>query len=188
METILEKDTDLYMTIFMLQGLCYKGISIPDTVRMSLNSLIQWYEETQDVKYIDTAVLQLRALFEMGMMRERDIGLYDTVCELAGWKEEERIKKRMFNIKKIKANKSQVKSIIRKWMPSRNNRMTITEVVDDILDKVKEKKIGQYYYRYERKTTRRNVIEGEDIYKLVVEAEQSFLLDLKGFKCYTFEI
>ena len=182
----IEKE-EVQMTIYTLQSLCFKGISIPETVRMSLENLVQWYESANDSKYIHTALVQICALSEMGMMRDSDVELYKKVYEHAEWGEEELWKHHLFITKKIKPNKSQVKALIRKWMPSRNNPMTIAEVVDDILDKVKNCKQGHYYYCYERKNQRKQSDQnGRDIYKLVIESHQSFLLDIKAAKCYTF--
>lgn len=180
----IEKE-EIQMTIYTLQSLCYKGISIPGTVRMSLQNLIQWYETTNDMRYIQTALLQLCALSEMGMMRESDVELYNTVCKCAGWGEMECWKYGLYAVKRVKVNKTQVKALIRRWKPSHDNPMAIGEVVSDIIDKVKNKKVGHYYYTYERNSKRNKAIE-KDVYKLVVEMDQSYFWDIKHFKCYTF--
>jgi len=180
---------EIDMAIYTMQSLCIKGISVPETIRMSLQNLVQWYEFTKESKYIETALMHLCALSEMGMMRDSDAELYNTVCKYAGWGEMECWKYGLYMTKKIKPNKTQVKALIQRWKPSHDNPMAIGEVVSDIMDKVKNKKAGHYYYSYvrsyERNSNRNKAIE-KDIYKLIVETDQSYFWDIKHFKCYTF--
>jgi len=176
---------DIEMAIYTMQGLSIKGISVPETIKMSLQNLLQWYEATNEERYIETALIHLCALSEMGMMQERDADLYNVICKYAGWGEMECWKYGLYAVKKVKANKTQVKALIRRWKPSQDNPMTIWEVVSDIIDKVKSKKTGHYYYSYE-KYSKRNKATEKDIYKLVVETDQSYFWDIKQYKCYTF--
>jgi len=108
-----EKNTDLYMTIYSLQILHIRGISIPDTVQKSVLDLLHWYEMSNDIRYIEIAALQLKALAHMGLMRECDAEIYKKVALLAGWTEEEC--KYGFIQKQIKINKTQIRSMIKKW-------------------------------------------------------------------------
>ena len=68
--------------------------------------------------------------------------------------------------------------------------MTKPEVVEDIMEKLNNHRVGQYYYCYERAGTRKNSKESEkkDIYKLVINQEESFFLDMRQFRIYVLEL
>ena len=74
--------------------------------------------------------------------------------------------------------------MIRKWMPSKKNPMTIMQVVDDIIDKVTNQRFGHYYYRY---TRGQGDNTQEDIYELAINESECYFLDIKDFKIYTFK-
>ena len=187
-ETCMEENRDLQMTMYTLQTLYYKGISVSDTVRTSVTTLIHWYEITQEKKHIELALLQLQAAIRMGECKEPDQQLYKRVFELAGWTAYDQEQFMRANAQKVRLTKTQVRSMIGKWSSSQKNPMTIGQVVDDIMDKVRNKKDGQYYYRYERSTYKAKGGSGhEDVYKLVVEGEHSCFWNLRQFKCYVFQ-
>ena len=62
--------------------------------------------------------------------------------------------------------------------------MTIGELVEEIIKKVKEHQTGRYIYRY----CRSDCTSGEDaeIYELVVGREESYFYDVRKFRFYTF--
>ncbi len=84
----------------------------------------------------------------------------------------------------MKLTKAQIRSMIGRWRPSRENPMTIGELVEDIIKKVKEHQTGRYIYRY----CRSDCTSGEDaeIYELVVGREESYFYDVRKFRFYTF--
>lgn len=86
--------------------------------------------------------------------------------------------------KRVKLTKAQIRSMIGRWRPSRENPMTIGELVEDIIKKVKEHQTGRYIYRY----CRSDCTSGEDaeIYELVVGREESYFYDVRKFRFYTF--
>ena len=92
--------------------------------------------------------------------------------------------------KQVKVSRPSIRSLIGKWMPNKKNSMTKSEVVEDIIDKLENQREGQYYYNYEKSwpKNRQSEEEKRDLYKLVINQEESFLLDLKQFRIYTFEV
>lgn len=183
------EDNDmLFSTIYTLQTLQNNGIRIQDTIQMSLTYLIDWYQMSGDSRYLELALLQMRACFELGISGEHNIALYTRICELAHIELEEVMKQRLGLAKRIKPNKSQVRRMIGKWMPSKDNPLTIHQVVEDIIDKVVNKKEGAYYYCYKKSS--RNTIEDikqENLYKLIVTKSECYFIDLHKFIIYFFE-
>ena len=62
--------------------------------------------------------------------------------------------------------------------------MTIGELVDDIIRKVKNHEAGRYIYQYHRTdvTTKGDI----EVYELVINKDESYFYDVKKFRFYTF--
>ena len=86
--------------------------------------------------------------------------------------------------KRIKLTRSQVRGMIGRWRPSRDSPMTIGELVDDIIRKVKNHEEGRYIYQYHRTdvTTKEDI----EVYELVINKDESYFYDVKKFRFYTF--
>ncbi len=185
----IQEETIMSM-VYTLELLSYKGMSVRGTVHQSLIWLKEWYKQQGDCRYLDLALLQISALCWMGLAQEEDRALYNELCILAGTNIENLIEDCAGIAKRVKVSRPSIRSLIGKWMPNKKNSMTKSDVVEDILEKLETQKQGQYYYNYE-KSWLKNVRSEEakkDLYKLVINQEESFLLDLKQFRIYTFEV
>lgn len=183
-----ENNAVLSIIVYTLQTLHSKGILIQDTIQMSLVCLRDWYQMSRDSRYLELALLQMRACFELGISGERNIVLYNQICELANVDLEEVMKQGLGLAERVKPNKSQVRGMIGKWMPTKDNPMTINQVVEDIIDKVINRKEGDYYYCY--KKSNRNTIDDmkhEENYKLIITKTECYFIDLNKFFIYLFE-
>ena len=98
------------------------------------------------------------------------------------------MKQKLGLAKRVKPNKSQVRRMIGKWMPSKDNPLTINQVVEDIIDKVVNKKEGVYYYSY-KKSSRNKIedIKRENLYKLIITKSECYFIDLHKLIVYLFE-
>ena len=74
----------VYQMLYAMEMLSYKGISIGETVRRSLKYYIDNYKESGEKKYLDLALLQIKAGLEFGTpwqcQRADDGKLYGRVC------------------------------------------------------------------------------------------------------------
>ncbi len=187
-EMVLESQReDILSMMYTLSILHYKGVSAGKTVHDSLMRLREWYEQSGDRRYLELALLVLCAACGLGAASDSDGELYRAICSLAEVELEEILEDSIMVAEHIKANKAQIRRIIGKWMPTRRNPMTKTELVDDILDKVIHQREGQYYYHHEYNRGQNREACSEDLYKLVISPEKSFLLNLKQFKVYIFD-
>lgn len=178
----------IYQMLYAMEMLSYKGISITETIELSLNYYIENYKSSKDERYLELAALQVKAGLEFGIMTEKSLFLYNEVRSLAGMSFDDILKKELFISKKMKLSKSQIRKIFRKWMPSKTNGMPLSELVDDVIYKISNKVIGSYIYCYRKyDTTEREDKLKNDIYHLVVNDTECYLFDLKGFTVYTFE-
>lgn len=189
MQVKLEQESILSM-MYTLEALSCRGLTVRGTVQKNLNWLKKWYSQEEEQKYLELALLQICALFGMGLIKEDDMALYREICALADTSMEELLESCISMSKRVKVSRQGIYSLIGKWMPGKNNPMKKSEVVEDIMDKLINHKEGQYYYCYKRYRTG-NIYMGEekkDIYKLVINREENFFLDLKQFRIYIFEL
>ena len=175
--------------IYTLSALSCRGMTIRGIVRRNLNWLKKWYGQEQDRELLELALLQICAVFRMGLVKEADIALYNDICALAGTSMEELLESCAPMAKPMKISWYGIQGLIGKWMPSRKNPMKKSEVVDDIIDKLVNHREGQYYYCYERNRSGDRYPEmlENDVYKLVINREESYFFDLKQFRIYTFK-
>lgn len=179
-----EERENMYITMFTLQSLQNYGISIKETVERSLEYLWEWYQETGEEKYLLLARQHMQAYVNMGFaLNEQN----QTICDIMNALHQtiaDFCPKDCLPGKRVKLTRAQVRSMIGRWRPSRENPMTIGELVEDIIKKVKEHQTGRYIYRY----CRRDCSSGEDveIYELVVGGEESYFHDVRKFRFYTF--
>lgn len=136
-----------------------------------------------DKNYLICGVLHIQAYLEMGYDYDDNLDLFDFVLKELGTDRKTLFPKKFYQSNQIKLNKAQVRSMIGKW--NAVNTMSITEVVDDIIDKVKNHRKGIYYYQNKGgKSTNFRV----DIYELVINDNDCFFHDVKKKKYFTFKI
>lgn len=156
----------------------YKNLSVKSTIITAISQLYHYYEYENNTNYLDIAILHIQAYLEMGFDYEESSEIFDKILETLGMTKELKFPRKYYKSKKIKLNKTQVKSMIRKWPASPHQTMKIKEVVDDIIEKVRNQKIGIYYYQ---------CAVTEDMYELVINEKEIFFHDLRRRIFYTFD-
>lgn len=155
----------------------YKNLSVKDTFIDTVSQLYQYYERFQNIKYLETAILHIQAYLEMGFPYEDGNPVYDIILEKLKTTKELKFPKKFYAPKKIKLNKTQVRSMIKKWPASPHQTMKIDEVVADIINKAQQKKPGIFYYK---------CAVTEDLYELVINEKEMFFHDLRRGVFYIF--
>ena len=170
--------------MFSLQTLQNYGISIKETIENSLVHLWRWYQQSGEEKYLALAEQHMQAYVNMGFALDEK---NQTICDILNVTHqtiENFCPKGYLPGKRVKLTKTQVRSMIGRWKPSKTNPMTIGELVEDIIRKVKEHQTGRYIYHY----CRTDCVSKEDaeIYELVVNEDESYFHDVRKFRFYTF--
>lgn len=179
-----EYTKDLYTMMFSLQTLQNQGITIRETVYKSLDKLLLWNKESENSKYLELALLHMQAYANMGFALDEENKTIREILKKTGKTREDFFPKGCLLGKRIKLTKSQVRGMIGRWRPSRDSPMTIGELVDDIIRKVKNHEEGRYIYQYHRTdvTTQGDI----EVYELVINKDESYFYDVKKFRFYTF--
>ncbi len=155
----------------------YKNLSIKATFIDAISQLYQYYANSGNIQYLETATLHIQAYLEMGFPYDDGEELFNLILEKLGTTKELKFPHKFYSAKKIKLNKTQVRSMIKKWPASPHQKMKIDEVVADIIEKVEKKEIGIFYYECA-------IIN--DMYELVVSEKETFFHDLSRGIFYIF--
>lgn len=155
----------------------YKNLSVKTTFMDAISHLYQHYTNSGNIQYLETATLHIQAYLEMGFPYDDGEELYNLILEKLGTTKELKFPHKFYSAKKIKLNKAQVKSMIKKWPASSHQKIKIDEVVTDIIEKVRKKENGIFYYE---------CIVTNDIYELVISEKETFFHDLGRGIFYTF--
>lgn len=155
----------------------YKNISVKQTFVDAVSQLYWYYKNLGNQEYLNTATLHIQAYLEMGFPYEENMDIFDSILHELGLTKEMKFPKRFYASQKVKLNKSQVKRMIKKWPASPHQKMKIDEVVQDIINKIKSKDNGIFYY---------NCAVTGDLYELVISKEEIFFHDIVRGIFYTF--
>lgn len=169
-----EERENMYIMMFTLQSLQNYGLSVKKTVERSLDYLWEWYQESGEERYLLLAKQHMQAYVNMGFALNEQNQTIRDIISILDQTIADFYPKDSLPGKRVKLTKAQIRSMIGRWRPSRENPMTIGELVEDIIKKVKEHQTGRYIYRY----CRSDCTSGEDaeIYELVVGREESIFM------------
>lgn len=162
----------------------YIGFPICGIYEAAIERLIQYYKETSEKTYLEAALLHIHAYMEMGYEYEDKKAIFDYVLKNLGLERAIEFPKAYYTSRKIKLNKTQVRSMIQRW-PASKQRVGINDVVEDIINKVKNKKIGIHYYNSD--PTPDSPKSTGDLYELVIGEQESYFHDIKRRRYFTFE-
>lgn len=174
----------IYVMIYAMHTLQYKGISLEKTLSSVLQYYTDWYQQTPDRRFLDLIELHLQSYVDMGYALDSRVTVIDRALQLLNRTADQFHPSGCFFGKAVRLNRTQIRSIIGKWKPSKHNPMTIQEVISDIIQKVSGNQYGRYIYQYHRSSDKEAQIP--DTYELVVTQERSYFHDVNNFKFYTF--
>ena len=157
----------------------YKNISVKDTMIKAVEQLYRYYEITMDEGYLETAFFHIQAYLEMGFPYEEREEVFDNILKNLGKIRELEFPKKFYCAKKVKLNKTKVRSMLGRWPTSSRQRMKVQEVVEDIIRKVENREEGVWYYKCEMT---------EEMYELVISEQNMFFHDLRRCIFYTFAV
>jgi len=157
----------------------YKELSVTDTLQCAISQLYEYYCYTKRENYLQVAMLHIQAYLEMGFTYESGSSIFDNILSSLDTSKEEAFPQKYYASKTIKVNKTQIRSMIRRWPASGKQKMKLDEVVADIISKISAKEKGIFHYKCE---------VTKDIYELVINEAEMFFHDLARGLFYTFEI
>lgn len=127
------------------------------------------------------AILFIQVYIELGFTYESYAELFGQVFQEAGLTDDEVLFFKRRFAQKLRLNKSKIDSVLGRWNPKYHSN-TKKEVIDDIMEKIKNQEQGEYFYYSKQKYS-----EQEDVYQLVVEQDSSYFCHVNKQKYYEFE-
>ena len=175
---------EICVMMYSMWTLHYREISLAETLRSSLHMILGWYQNTGDKKLLELIRLHLQAYVNTGNSLNPEMEEIRTALETLGEDQEAFRPDAGFGGRKIQLTRAQVRSMIGRWRPTKENPMSIHEVVDDIIAKVSGHQKGRYLYTYHRFAGSDDEIP--DAYELIIEEQGSYFYDVSNFRFYTF--
>lgn len=174
------KEEAVKSVMFTFAILHYQGETVRKVLLSSIGYLRRQYEQTGNPHFMNLAEIELLAYISMGfsLPADEDVRYIMEKNDI-----QEGVQNCRFG-KRVRLNRTQVRSLIGKWMPSKYTPMTIGQVVDDIIEKVSAQEAGTWRYTYHR--LQGGTVHREE-YELVITPEETFFWDLNNFRFYTFE-
>lgn len=166
----------------ILGSLEYQNISIIKTMKNIMKYLCDYFESSSEKKYIEIALLHIKAYIEMGFVYDELKDEFDYFFNMAGESKNEIFLSANVNRAFTKGkSKSEIKSMIRRWSSSKYHTKSIDEVVEDIVQKVENRSIGIYYYHSNENPKNPRA---DEVYELVIGEFESYLHDINRNKYY----
>ncbi len=135
----------------------------------------------KEAAILKQAILFIQVYIELGFSYESHAGLFEQVFQKAGLTEDEVLSFKRRFARKLKLNKSNIDSVLGRWNPKYHSG-TKKEVINDIMEKIKNHEPGEYFYYSRQKYSKQ-----EDVYQLVVEEDGSYFCHVNKQKYYEFE-
>ena len=175
----LEKNIQMDALKAAYSSLPYAGISIKKTLIMQIKHWKDLYEESGDKKYLEEALLRIKVYVQFGFDYKDYRSIFMSILDILDLTEKD-LFMGIPGFKKSKLTKTDVKGMLGSWKVSDQNLMTVTQTVEDIISKVKNKDVGIHIYKYTRGQIKY-------YYELVITEEYCYLRDKRNRKNYVFE-
>ena len=140
--------------------------------------LLDCYKKTADSNCIEAAGEIVKAYMEMGIY-DREETVFDEIMVCLGTTRREEFPGVLYRQNCLKPTFSQIREILGRWPKTKSKGEGVEWVVKDIMERVKNQKIGCQYYRRGASGA---------VFELLVLDNASYLMDLEKKKVYFFDI
>lgn len=141
-----------------------------DILIRSVVWLVEKYDLTSDIQYLQKAIWHIYAYLELGYPYESGEDVFNEVLQKSGQDKEELFPARKWLYRPVILKRSNINQLLGKWNP-RLQSMKIKEAVEDIINHVEVGKKGKYLYHCG---------------KIIRESEDETLWE-KTFELYVYE-
>lgn len=148
--------------------------------------LRKYYERSLDRGFLEKAVWHAYAYLNLGFPYEEIEKEIQKIVAYLGTDIQEVFPEKQWKYRKMKLTKTNVRNLIGRWNPKLHS-MNITDVVEDIIQNVREKRVGEYlYYSGKRIEQEGEKTLWEQTYKLYVNQDEAILHALNKNVYYMF--
>lgn len=167
-----------------VSGLESVGIGSKDVLMKSVAKLREYYEDSSDERYLIKAVWHIYAYLELGFPYESGEKEFDKIIKYMGKTKTELFPERKWRYKKVKLNKTSIRNMIGNWNPILHS-MKINDVVNDIIEKVKNRECGEFIYHSGKMIEQTGEKQlWEQTYKLYIDESEVIFHDINENKYF----
>lgn len=165
------------------------SVSALITCNLRLNEIIDdtfdyldsLFMSTSKKEYLFCALLFIQSFYELGADLSKHSNFIKRVFEFFNIEGNDILYNSTNISQVIRINKAQIRTMIRQWTPNKKNPLSITEVVNDIYDKLSSNKHGTYQYICYHPDN------SFDLYELIIHSNERFFHDVRRKKYFTFK-
>lgn len=170
-----------------LKNLEHRGKQCRQILLASIRWLREYYERTGDEDYLKKAVWHIYAYLEMGFLYEDGKEAFMHILNSLHISLEELDPPWKNHHKKVKVSKMGINNLLGSWHP-KLQCMKIGEAVNDIIDKIDSRKIGEYTYYCGRliKEEKGEAI-WEHTFRLYIREDENIFYDVRNNLYYELE-
>lgn len=180
MEPMIYKKEEIAAIKIVLGSLEYQSISISVTMDYATDLFCQLFQNSKDKKFLNLAVMHIIAYLEMGFVYDEHKEYFDKVFNLLQIDRESVLPQTLYaGNRSRKTSRNEIRNMIHRWSSSKYHTKTKEEVIEDIMEKVKNRKIGIYCYHSNQNP---NSAGMDDIYELVINEVEIYLRDVRKNK------
>lgn len=170
-----------------LRNLEHQEKKCREVLLSSIRWLRQYYEMTRDQGYLEKAVWHMYAYLDMGFFYEDGEEEFAHILDGLQVSAEELDPPLKNHYKKVKVSKMGINNLLGSWNP-RLQCMKIGEAVNDIIDKIDSRKIGEYTYYCGRLIKEENGERlWEHTFRLYVREDENLFYDVRNNLYYELE-
>ena len=155
-----------------------------DILIRSVVWLVEKYDLTSDIQYLQKAIWHIYTYLELGYPYESGEDVFNEVLQKSGQDKEELFPARKWLYRPVILKRSNINQLLGKWNP-RLQSMKIKEAVEDIINHVEVGKKGKYLYHC-GKIIRESEDETlwEKTFELYVYEDEAILRDINKNRYY----
>lgn len=188
-EKLIVESIKLALANLQLSGMAPQEVIICSIRYLMESCAVQRKEEAKNIELasgkrdamLRKVILFIQVYIELGFAYESYAELFEQVFHEAGLTDDEVLFFKRRFAQRLKLSKSKIDFILGRWNPKYHSN-TKKEVIDDIMEKIKNQEQGEYFYYSKQKYSKQ-----EDVYQLVVERDSSYFCHVNKQKYYEFE-
>lgn len=183
---MLYNNVEVQIIKIAVQNMESLGLVSKDILLKSIMWLKESYEKFQVTEYLEKAVWHIYAYLELGFPYEDGSDLFRVILEYLQLDIEEVFPERKWLYKRVPLNKTNVRNLLGRWNPGLHS-MKISDVVEDILNKVSTMQEGEYLYNSGKVISQnQDQMLWENTFKLYIRHEDATFHDVINNKYYVF--
>lgn len=159
-----------------------KGVHAQETLIGSIRFQVECYRWSEDERYLLSAMVSLQAYMELGFPYGEYKTEFDELMEKMGTFRELQFAGQYFPVAVIPLTKARIKTVIGIWSTSKYHTMSIAEVLEDIMEKVRNREVGSYEYHSNLQADSRK----DRVFELLISDGASYLHDVQKDQYYLF--